>query len=132
MSNYQTWIENWLEKNSGPNEDGYGQCKQAAEEMAKAFPELAITKGHAYCPSPWNRRDHWWLKTATGEIVDPTAKQFPLIFEYEEYFPGMHIRLGKCMECGAEIMGPESLEGVYSTTFCSEACAQATAAYLGW
>lgn len=117
---YTTWIENWLDQNGGPNKDGYGRCKEAAEAMTLAFPELEVTKGHVLCS--WGDRGHWWCKTPDGQIVDPTARQFQSLFSYEEYFPGMHIRLGRCMECGEDIHGPESLEGVYSTSHCSESC----------
>lgn len=127
---YRTWIDNWLENHGGPNKDGYGKCKEAAEAMHVAFPELTVTRGHVYCPAPWGQRGHWWLKTAVGEIVDPTVYQFGFILDYEEYFEGMEIRLGRCMECGTEIYGPESLEGVYSTAHCDETCESAFSASL--
>ncbi len=69
MSLYAEWITANVEK-------AYGQCAEVTEAMAVAFPELTRVRGHYYCTT-WGERAHWWLVTPTGEIVDPTAKQFP-------------------------------------------------------
>ena len=57
-------------------EDCYGRCAWATLAMQIAFPELIRVRGHYLCLI-WGERDHWWLTTPEGEIVDPTAAQFP-------------------------------------------------------
>lgn len=96
---YQTWIKNYLARHNGAV---LGRCRDATEEMQRDFPELRIRKGHIYDLS-WGQRGHWWLETSDGEIVDPTASQFPALMEYEEWKPGRPVRVGKCMNCGKDI-----------------------------
>jgi hypothetical protein len=97
---YADWIKAYVSRS------GYvfGKCKDGAKEMAAAFPELTVVLGHVYCS--WGKRGHAWLVNAEGTIVDPTASQFPDIFEYEPWKPGDTVRVGKCMECGEEIWEP--------------------------
>ena len=119
------WIEAYLERHHGKV---LGRCKEACQEMAKAFPDLRIARGHVYCV--WGQRGHWWLVDRDGAVVDPTASQFPGIFEYDEWEPGKEVRVGKCMECGEEIWrSVQTLDehpGVVS--FCDENCYAAFAA----
>ena len=123
MSKYDSWIESWLERNGAVKNGGYGRCRDAAEAMAGEFPELSIVKGHVHCPPPWFKRGHWWCLSKDGDIVDPTAAQFPCIFKYEPYTEGDDVRLGKCMNCGEEIWGPDP-DSVYSTVVCGKDCAR--------
>jgi hypothetical protein len=102
--------------------DGYGQCREVTERMAAAFPELARVRGHYYCLI-WGEREHWWLTTPAGEIVDPTAAQFPSKGhgEYVPWIEGTPEPTGLCPQCG---------EYVYDgNTCCSDACSRAYAAY---
>jgi hypothetical protein len=119
---YQRWTSEHFKEINTTN--GYGRCKEVSEEMAKAFPELIVVRG--YVQTLFGKRGHWWLKTEEGEIVDPTAKQFPGIFSYEEWKDGMEIRLGRCFNCGEEIWGqPED-----RSYFCNDECAKSAAKYL--
>ena len=81
------------------------------------------------------KRGHWWLTDEEGNIVDPTAGQFPIIVRYEPWSDGDPIRLGKCRNCGKEVWGvPEldELSGFVSNekSFCDEHCYEAYGAYL--
>ena len=104
-----------------------GLCKEAVNEMAAAFPELTRVPGHVY--SVWGKRAHWWLTAPDGTIVDPTRAQYPGPITYEPFKEGDEVRLGRCMECGAEIWGTNP-EAVYSTCLCNETCERNYAAYL--
>lgn len=121
-SAYQNWIAANVEGN------GYGKCAEITEAMAAAFPELTRVRGHFYC-SEWGERTHWWLKTKHGEIVDPTALQFPGNFghfpppePYMEWNEGDPEPTGICMECGEYCY-----EG---REFCSDGCRSAYLSYL--
>lgn len=117
---YADWIAGYLAAFEDPSRT-LGRCRQAAEAMARSFPELEVVRGHVLCPAPWGRRGHWWAVSPEGDILDPTAGQFTLgIARYEPYVEGGDVRLGKCMECGTEIWGPP-LGGIDSQ-FCDEAC----------
>ncbi len=124
---YGEWIAEYLLRFDDPAAT-LGRCKQAVEEMKEAFPELEIVRGHVYCPQPWGKRGHWWLKDEEGKIVDPTESQFLCgIYEYEEYREGAPVRVGKCMNCGDDIWdtperAPQSL--------CSKECEAAYIAYV--
>lgn len=123
---YELWIECWLSENKP-----HGRCKEASEQMNKQFPELIIVPGFVY--TDWGRREHFWLKDQSGEIVDPTASQFNIIFEYEEWKPGTPVRVGRCKDCGEDILFcPQSLDESpdIDQDFCSESCRNATLAYL--
>lgn len=79
----------------------YGMCKEVTAAMAKDFPELRRVRGHYCCPF-WGERQHWWLVTGAGEIVDPTAEQFPSkgMGEYVEWDESAPQPTGKCPNCG--------------------------------
>ena len=94
---YQKWIDEYLTRIEYP----LGKCREACKEMVKAFPELKEIRGHVHCQ--WGKRAHLWLETDCGEIIDPTASQFPSIYQYEVWKPGDRVRVGKCMNCGEEI-----------------------------
>jgi len=88
---YQHWIDQ--------NVDVAGRCKEITEAMVKEFPELRRVRGHYYCWI-WGEREHWWLVTSDGEVIDPTAAQFPSKGEgrYVE-FDGQE-PTGMCPNCG--------------------------------
>lgn len=121
---YADWIASYLARFSHP-EACLGRCAEAVEEMALAFPELEIKKGHVY--TTWGKRGHWWLVTDDGSIVDPTAAQFPIIFEYEEYVEGAEVRVGRCMNCGEDLWGQPEEQG---KNICSSECYSAFAGTL--
>jgi hypothetical protein len=98
---YKAWIAEWLKTN-----DPIGKCSAATLEMQKVFPELIRVRGHYYVPMWSQDREHWWLKTKDEEIVDPTAKQFPMggtADWYTEWEEGREEPIGKCMNCGDEV-----------------------------
>lgn len=100
---------------------GYGKCAEVTTAMAMMFPELTRVRGHYYCPW-WGERAHWWLATPEGEIVDPTAAQFPSqgAGEYVPWREGDPQPTGKCLNCGEY--------AYHGDTFCSRLCADVTAA----
>ena len=54
-----------------------GKCQQMSEELVKNSTGLMMVRGFYYCPI-WNREEpHWWCEDIYGNIIDPTAKQFP-------------------------------------------------------
>lgn len=125
---HEEWCLNWLVAHGAAESGGYGLCREAAEDMAKAFPALKVVRGHVHCL--WGKRGHWWCVDPEGNIVDPTVGQFPWVESYEEFHEGDEYRIGKCMNCGEEIWG-SSPEAVHSTMFCGQACESAMAHYLG-
>lgn len=100
----------------------YGTCADVTAEMAIVFPDLKRVRGHYYCPI-WGERDHWWLVAGDGQIVDPTAAQFPSggLGVYVEWEDGAAEPTGMCPQCG----GPVYDGG----TCCSESCHMAYVAY---
>lgn len=112
----------WIKQNY-PGSGGYGNCKGATALMVEAFPDLRRARGHYYCPA-WGPREHWWCVREDGEIVDPTAGQFPSKGHghYEEWDSSQPEPTGKCPECGAY-----AYDG---NTFCSDGCDAKYMAYL--
>lgn len=115
---YQQWIKDNV---SG---DGYGQCNIITLQMAKAFPELIRVRGHYYCMI-WGERTHWWLITWDGEIIDPTAAQFPSkgAGVYVPWGEDEKEPTGRCLNCG---------DLVYTGgVFCSDNCEIETRCHMG-
>ena len=115
--------DEWIEQNVPDHTAAYGKCADVTEAMAAAFPELRRVRGHYYCTA-WGERSHWWLVTPSGEVVDPTAKQFPSAGHgyYEPWIEGAEEPSGKCPNCGGMVYG--------GGTVCSDDCARAYTAYL--
>ncbi len=111
---YKAWISEHVEG------DGYGQCRQATEDMAKEFPELKRVRGH-YFDSLWGKREHWWLVDPEGNIVDPTAMQFPTkgTNRYVPWREGDPEPIGQCYNCGDYVFNKD-----YNGA-CSEDCEKA-------
>lgn len=107
-----------------------GRCREAVVLMKQAFPELLVSRGHV--STIWGMRAHWWLLTPEGEVVDPTASQYPGIFEYLPWEPGDEVQVGKCMNCGEEIWEPtDSLDGPPpQKSICSPKCNDEMMEYL--
>jgi hypothetical protein len=90
---YQQWINSLPERVTG-------QCAERTLEMQIQFPELIRVRGEYLCLI-WGAREHWWLKTPEGEIIDPTAKQFPTLghCEYIERDESSPEPTGMCPNC---------------------------------
>ena len=113
----------WIAVHVGTKpEDGYGRCGWATLAMLIAFPELTRVRGH-YIDAIWGERDHWWLVDPDGEIVDPTAAQFPTrgTGEYVPWHEGDEEPTGMCPNCGDNCYNGH--------TCCSESCNAAYARY---
>lgn len=94
---YRQWI---IDRNIDYDE-AYGNCQELCVEMMEAFPMLTMVRGHYYC-SVWGERGHWWLKTDDGEILDPSAVQFPTKGNgvYVEWDESAAEPTGTCPNCG--------------------------------
>ena len=115
---YQRWIDEYVPT----YKEALGNCVGLTEAMAICFPELTRVRGNYYCAS-WGERTHWWLVDAEGNIVDPTAKQFPSEGRgaYVPWQEGEKEPTGKCPNCG---------EYAYDNQyFCSDECGHAYAAF---
>lgn len=110
--------EHWPDRQSA-----YGRCQDAAAAMAAQFPELTLTRGHYYCTS-WGERQHWWCVGPSGEIVDPTAIQFPSAGQgvYVPWVEGEKEPTGRCPNCGGYVYD--------GGTVCSDECARSYEAYI--
>ena len=96
---------NWIDINYPIPQMAYLQCTDATLEMKKAFPELTRVRGQIDVMEPHGlpptKTTHWWLVTENGEIVDPTAHQYPT--RIVKYTPVDETRggpTGKCPNCG--------------------------------
>ena len=94
-----------------------GQCKEFCEELVKKDSTLKIVRGHYDCPI-WGLQPHWWCVDSSGNVIDPTKKQFPSkgIGEYIEFDGTV-----ECSQCGKKGKEDEfSYESNYQ--FCSTEC----------
>lgn len=107
--------EKWIKDNV---KSVYCSCLEVTEEMRKKFPELIRVRGHYHCVL-WGRCPHWWLITAEGEIIDPTASQFPSrgAGYYEPWDESKPEPTGKCLNCGDYCYNGEAC--------CSDQCGKA-------
>ena len=120
----------WIKKRFPTHEAALAMCASATQLMVKDFPELIRVRGWVNSvgiSKPRHGAEHWWCKTADGEIVDPTAAQFPENLTYIEFREGVDIEpIGKCMNCGAQCyaQNPETGEPIedVGTCHCSEEC----------
>jgi hypothetical protein len=97
---YEGWIEEHI-----PKDEVVGNCTIWARVMREAFPELIHVGGYVRLKVKesdlwgdfWSSQDvvaasifanhshyHEYLRTQSGEIVDPTGKQFGSNYEYIE------------------------------------------------
>lgn len=113
----------WISEHYPTYESAYGKCAEATTAMLAVFPELHRVRGHYYC-LVWGERSHWWLVTADGGIVDPTAVQFPSrgTGVYEAWNEGSAEPTGKCPNCGGYAYNHAAV--------CSDACAREYERYL--
>lgn len=105
---YQAWIREHVG-------ESYGKCADATEAMLTAFPELLRVRGHYYC-SAWGERAHWWLVDTDGNVIDPTASQFPSkgSGEYVPWDESRQEPTGRCPNCGGHCYNWD--------TCCSDKC----------
>lgn len=126
---YSLWIESEVQG------DGYGKCEEVSKRMHGVFPELEVRFGFFMATAPWGRRQHWWLRTSEGEIVDPTGRQHPngdlfpqssVLYEdltdLDDEALADKVPTGVCMDCGGPVYRGQ--------TFCNETCEEATRAYM--
>jgi len=116
---YQEWISQSIPSRA----HALGQCAGVTLDMQADFPELIRVRGQYHCPI-WGERDHWWLKDPDGNVIDPTAKQFPSggIGEYQEWNEGDPEPTGQCPNCGNRCYNGASV--------CSRECASEYTRYL--
>jgi hypothetical protein len=88
----------WIAENV---DEPYGKCREWSRAMASFYPELRVARGW-YDDPIWGQREHWWCVTPAGEIVDPTAAQFPTrgMFPYREITDESEVPTGACLTCG--------------------------------
>lgn len=118
----------WIEHNVGDN--AYGQCDRHTKEMASTFPELRRVCGFYYC-THWGRREHWWLVDPVGNVIDPTASQFPsgglgVYRELSDEEITAEVPIGTCANCGGDIYRHSEC----TSTVCSKRCYQEYAAWI--
>lgn len=94
-----------------------GKCRPLCDALLLERPELKLERGTYVCPM-WGDQAHWWLVDPDGEIVDPSARQFP------SGGAGLYIPFDgtvTCAECGKK--GKEEDFGHESRySFCSAQC----------
>ena len=119
---YHTWMEQHGPRNF---REAYGQCKKYTDLMAAAFPNLKVRAGYYHC-YVWGKRQHWWLETENGIVIDPTAMQFPSegTCEYEFVEEGER-PIGRCINCGGDVF-----KGSPCRELCSKSCEKEALAYL--
>lgn len=124
LMNYNEWIDLHYPDRLA----SYGNCAEAVQKMKAAYPELVVKRG--VVQTDHGEREHWWLVTAEGEVVDPTKKQFTFIFDYEELddnHPKCMYKRGRCKDCGEYyLIGKDSLD----EDFCSTGCRKSFIDYL--
>lgn len=105
----------WINKRIKTQQDALGKCELMCKTMRLYFPELIIKRGR-YIDPIWGKREHWWLVTESGDIVDPTALQFPSkgCGEYVELDESQPEPTRICANCGSYCY-----DGAY---FCSDEC----------
>jgi hypothetical protein len=123
MPSFTQRVSEWIAKHVT---DPTGRCAEITLAMNEEFPELRRVRGHYFCPILNNERPHWWLEDSAGEVIDPTAAQFPSLGHgiYEEHSGPEPT--GKCPNCGGYVYD--------GGTVCSDACARSYEAYClrGW
>ena len=116
---YQAWIH----EHYPTSDSARSQCAVATSAMVVAFPELIRVRGW------YSGIEHWWCKTDSGEIIDPTAHQFPDmgLSVYAEFREGVDPEpIGKCLNCGEYCW-----EWSPSHCTCSTECERSFMASLG-
>ena len=116
----------WVQHNYPTAQHAYLKCAEATQEMVDLFPELTRVRGLASVEEPMGlpptQTPHWWCVTDRGNIIDPTAHQYPTqILSYEEADESKGPPTGKCLNCGGLCYGGH---------LCSEKCDKEYLEYL--
>lgn len=113
---YTEWISRHV------SSDPTGKCADITLSMAVAFPELRRVRGHYLCLITRREHPHWWMETSKGQVIDPTASQFPSggSGTYIEHFGPEPT--GKCPNCGGYVYD--------GGTVCGDVCARQYEAYV--
>ena len=108
-------------------EDDYqkyrGKCREMSQALCDTDPDLELVRGHFLCSS-WGEQPHWWcVRKSTGEIVDPSVRQFPSgrigIVSKDRYVP--YNGFITCEQCGIEVAEAEAY--IYGNhTYCTSRC----------
>lgn len=103
------------------------KCAEATLAMSLEFPELLRVRGLASVEEPYGlpptRTPHWWLETFDGEVIDPTAHQYPTrVLQYEAVDEERGGPTGKCPNCGGLCYNQEYC--------CTDRCFREYLAYL--
>ncbi len=89
----------WIAERYPTAESAKLQCAEATAAMVEAFPQLRRVRGQAMVGIDF--RPHWWCVTPDGEIIDPTAHQWPALPVFYEALPeDAEEPRGKCIYCG--------------------------------
>ena len=118
MNRYTKWIDDYNREHQNIR----GKCAQVTSEMAIVFPELIRVRGFVHHILSEKPSEHWWLKNNDGKIIDPTAKQFGGILEYEEWDEEQEEPTGKCLNCGTHCY--------HGSATCTDECRKEFAASL--
>jgi len=97
-----------------------GKCKEFAEKYVTDNPDFRVACGFYYDPLMNSDEEHYWcVNKETGEIHDPTRKQFPSggIPSFYREFNGFF----SCEQCGKECHH-ESMIHSGRFHFCSVRC----------
>lgn len=115
-SKYKKWVQ------SNVSKDCLNQCEGISLKMSQDFPELMRVRGFYY-DIIWGIQEHWWCETSAGEIVDPTASQFPTRGKggYRSVKSTAPEPSGKCIDCGNYVYDGK--------TFCNDSCQDSWAVY---
>lgn len=78
---------------------GYGRCYTESKRLVAKNPALRLVRGWYICPIA-GKQEHWWTEEPNGDIVDPTADQFPSdgwgeYVEFDGYWD--------CEHCGTRV-----------------------------
>ncbi len=88
----------WISENYPTAESATRRCAEATSSMCEAFPQLRRIRGHAMVAA--QLRPHWWCETPEGEVIDPTAHQWPVAVAFYSPLESEEEPHGKCMNCG--------------------------------
>lgn len=98
--------------------DYRGKCKEMAEAVCAADPNLRLVRGFYHCPI-WGKQPHWWAEKPDGTVIDPSVKQFPTngqFVEYEEFDGNI-----QCEYCSKSVAENEAYRHAQHA-YCSYEC----------
>jgi len=94
----QPLVRLWISEHYPTPESANLKCAEATLAMCAAFPELIRIRGSAMVGI--DLRPHWWCETPNGEVIDPTAHQWPGGVVFYERLQSEEECHGKCLDCG--------------------------------